>query len=570
MNGADKTNSGAWLDRFFEAYYQRRPVNATFIGVHSEDHRLPDISSGGVSETISEMRVLLAEEAPPEAHAGSLSALDRRLAEGFLRIQLWEYESGHFLGNPSIHAGEAVFGMMSLLLSDFAPLPDRLEALGERMRALPEFLAQAQTHLESAPVAWTLRAIRECSGGLAFVRDSVSCVDPGLTEAAKHAERALTEYRSFLQTALLERPHEHLACGPEAFDLYLRDGHCLTESADDIVAYAREEMARAESDLSRDAPDFGVTDPADVLSKLPDLGPDVSQYYGRYQDTWNEMRRVAQQKELLTWPEFPIRYCARPEWARSAAPDLYFLYYRSPAAFHRPPVHDYLVTPIDESMPPEERESLLRAHNDGVIKLNHVVHHGGIGHHVQNWHAFRSPLRVGRVAAVDCASRVAMFCGATMAEGWACYATDLTAEAGGLTPLEQYAERYSRVRMCARAIVDVELHHGRLTLDEAAAFYEENAGMSAAAAEAEAVKNSMFPAAAIIYLLGTDMIHELRAELIGHSDSDLTLRTFHDSFLSYGSIPVRVIGDEMRRRAALGLPLGAHDVIPGSEGQSRQ
>ena len=179
------------------------------------------------------------------------------------------------------------------------------------------------------------------------------------------------------------------------------------------------------------------------------------------------MRALAEEQALLTWPDFPIRYVPRPAWAREAAPYLYFLFYRSPAAFGRPPVHDYLVTPIEPDMPEGEQRALLQANNDSVIRLNHVVHHGGIGHHVQNWHAFRAPSRVGRVAAVDCASRIAMFCGGTMAEGWACYATDLVGEAGGLTPLEAYAELHSRVRMCARAVVDVELHRGRMSTDEA-------------------------------------------------------------------------------------------------------
>jgi len=76
----------------------------------------------------------------------------------------------------------------------------------------------------------------------------------------------------------------------------------------------------------------------------------------------------------------------------------------------------------------------------------------------------------------------------------------------------------------------------------------------------------MFPAAAIIYLLGTDMIHELRTDLTQTLGSDSSLRHFHDAFLSYGSIPVRLIGDEMRRRASLGLPLGAHDILPSREG----
>jgi len=83
-----------------------------------------------------------------------------------------------------------------------------------------------------------------------------------------------------------------------------------------------------------------------------------------------------------------------------------------------------------------------------------------------------------------------------MAEGWACYATDLMREAGALTPLEEVSEVQTRVRMCARAVVDVELHTGRMDLADAAAFYEREAGLPATTAEAEAIKNSMFPGTA--------------------------------------------------------------------------
>ena len=94
------------------------------------------------------------------------------------------------------------------------------------------------------------------------------------------------------------------------------------------------------------------------------------------------------------------------------------------------------MTPVEPGHARGGQQRLLEANNDSVLKLNHVVHHGGIGHHVQNRHAFRVGSRIGQVAAVDCASRIALFCGGTMAEGWACYATDLMSEAGFLTPLE--------------------------------------------------------------------------------------------------------------------------------------
>ena len=258
------------------------------------------------------------------------------------------------------------------------------------------------------------------------------------------------------------------------------------------------------------------------------------------------MRDLAIDHRLLTWPEFPIRYVPQPTWAREAAADLYFLYYRSPAAFGRPSVHQYLVTPIEADMAAADRKARLRSNNDAAIKLNHVVHHGGIGHHVQNWHAFRAESRIGRVAAVDGANRIAMHCGGTMAEGWACYATDLVDEFGGLTPLESLSEIHTRIRMCSRAIVDIGFHTRQLTFEDAVALYQEQAGMPEDAAVYEATRNSMFPATALMYLVGTDRIHELRRELAARHEGGFDLAEFHDRFLAYGSIPVPLIAEAMR------------------------
>ena len=555
-------SSDEWSDRFFEAYFDENPVNATFIGVHEHDGRFPDLSRTAVDTHLGRLKELLAEASAASVQSTPLSAMNRRISTGYLRTRIWEHESGYFLNNPSIHTGEAVFGLMSLLLADYAPIEERVAALDTRMAALPTYLDQAKSYLNTAPIEWTRRALRECESGLTFLREGLERVDypaiKDVTTSRSIAVGAFEAFSSFLETELSARPSVATGCGGEAFDLYLKEAHFLDLSADEVAEYARSEMEQARAWLDGAAPDFGGGDSAEILESLLDLHPDVEGYLGRYEEIWQAMRAVAVERELLTWPDAPIRYVPRPEWARDAAPGLYFLFYRSPAAFARPEVHEYLVTPIEATLPETERHALLRAHNDSVIKLNHVVHHGGIGHHVQNWHAFRSPLPMGRVAAVDCASRIAMPGGATMAEGWACYATGLMAEAGGLTPAEQYAEHSARVRMCARTIVDVDFHHGRMTLEQASAFYEEEAGMTPASADAEAVKNSMFPAAALIYLMGTDQIRDLRGDVMRLQGDSFKLRDFHDDFLSYGSIPVKLIADEVKRRAAAGLPLNAH------------
>jgi hypothetical protein len=76
----------AWLDEFFAAYYRRRPVNATFIGVHDHDRALPDFSEQGAGDTLAEMENLLDRlyRLPPEAHTRA-EAMDRELANAHAR-----------------------------------------------------------------------------------------------------------------------------------------------------------------------------------------------------------------------------------------------------------------------------------------------------------------------------------------------------------------------------------------------------------------------------------------------------------------------------------------------------
>lgn len=529
----------AWLDRFLSAYYDRRPVNATFIGRHEHDHRLPDYSEPGIAATAGEMEHLL--RTAPDGND-----VDIRLATGYLRTQLWEFQSGHGpRGNPAIATGEAVFGVMGLFLTEYAPMADRVAAAVARLQAIPDFLEGARATLRGAPPPWIERALDECTGAEAFLGDGIALLSaehgitaPALGAAAARARAAFAEHAVFLRTGLAIRDSATAAAGEEAYGLHLREAHCIDEAPDEIAQYAEEELARAREALAR------------TPRPQPDGHPAPADYYRRYQEIWDRARDAAAGHELITWPDFPIRYVPRPAWARAAAPHLYFLFYRAPAAFQRPPVHHYLVTPVEPGMPAALQEELLAANDDCTITLNHVIHHGGIGHHVQNWHAYRSASRVGRIAAVDCASRIAMLCGGTMAEGWACYATDLMEEAGFLTPFQRYDELRTRLRMCARAVVDVRLHEGRFTLEDAAGYYQREAGMSAAGARGEVTRNSMFPGTAAMYLLGRDAIHQLRRDLSARLGARFRLRDFHDEFLSYGSIPVRLIGDAMRKRVA--------------------
>lgn len=544
-----------WLDRFFADFYERRPVDATFAGIHEHDHRLPDFSPEATARANSSAEQLLHDLAAlPDEPLTQAQRRDRTLAAGQLAVEQWERASRHFqFGNPSLYTGEAIFSIMSLFHRDREPIAERAEAAVARMRAIPAFLAQGRANVTSAPSEWTARAIREAQAGVAYfgngiglLADEFGIANPDFATSAAVAKAGFKEHLDWLESDLSRQPNENYAAGREAFDLILRNAHQLPaeQNAEWVLAYAKEALANAQAELEARA---ARLDPSkswhEQLAGLADLHPSIDDYYGSYERVWDEARQAALDADLVTWPDFPIEYRPIPASDRAAASNLYYLFYRCPAPFGRQETHRYRVTPIEPDMPAEQQERLLRANNDSVIKLNHVVHHGGLGHHVQNWNAFRADSRVGNVAGVDGASRLAMLCAGTLVEGWACYATDLAEEIGLLTPLEALSEQQSRVRMAARAVADAALHTGGMTLDETAAFYEREAGMPALAARGEAVKNSMFPGGAMMYLIGAQAIHDVRRRLSARPG--FSLKAFHDQFLSFGAIPAAMIAEEM-------------------------
>ncbi len=562
MASSTGSSTSVWLDDFFASYFRHRPVSATFIGVHDYDDRLPDYSTAAISAQLSETEQLLArvDSGAVEPPTTQVEAVDQLLARNYLQTQVWELGDTHIvLGNPCLYTGEAVFGIVSLFLRDFRPFDERVEAAVTRLVAIPAFLAQGRENVTSAPAAWVDRAINECDGAVKLLTDGVNVLAEryGATrqdflDAAARAADAFREHRTYCTDVLApaSRDNDNYAAGVEAFDMLLRLGHCLDMDGAEVTAYAERRLEEARVLLAEGAARIDPNrTPTELLAQLADQHPTVEDYYDRYQQEWDQAHAFAVERDLLTWPDYPISFEPIPDWARAAAPHLYFLFYRAPAPFDTHVNQRYVVTPVEPDMPEAEQNQRLRATNLSQIRLNHVIHHGGIGHHVQNWWAYRGESRIGRIAAVDCSLRIAMLSGGTMCEGWACYATDLMAEQGYLTPVEELAEHQGLARMAGRAIVDAKLHRGEFTFDEAIAFYRDEIGMPEAASRSEAIKNSMFPGAAMMYVIGTDMIHDLRESHRLQQGVDFDLGRFHDEFLSHGSIPVALTSKIMRGRS---------------------
>ncbi|MBL8961085.1 MAG: DUF885 domain-containing protein [Gemmatimonadetes bacterium] len=545
------------LDAFFDALVHLRPVDATFIGIHDQDHRLPDWSPAGHQALAQRWRAVgealgATHDLETAVRAGDWATIDRAVAHSHVDVTLAELASRHFTrGNPSLAVGEAAFSVIGLITREFAPAAQRASYLLPRLRAIPRFLAGAMASIADGPVpsAWVDRALRETRAlerllteGLPIWCREMALADDrsqALVDAAQGAAGAVhgaTEALNNLKRDAVDaRP-----AGEELLTTCIRSGHWMERSIDDLLQEARDALREHQALLAERVREAQAGSLAEVLARLAAAHPSVADYYGAFQRCWDACRATSDAHGLVTWPDAPIRYVAIPEWTRMAAPSLYYLFYRSPAPFDTYPVYDYVVTPI-EGLDDVAAARHLAAWNNATIKLNHVVHHGALGHHVQNWYAYRAPSRVARIAAADCASRIAMLQGGTMAEGWACYATDLMEEVGFLTPDERVSEQHTRVRMLARAIVDLEFHTERRSFADAITLYVDEVGMTPEMARAEATKNSMFPGTAMMYWFGTQGVHTLRRLVAAREGAAFSLRDFHDRFLAHGALPVALI-----------------------------
>lgn len=332
------------------------------------------------------METLLAESEAEPTPCGFVERTDRQLAQGFLRIAVWELSSRWMIGNPSFVVGEAVFGMMSLLqsLHQAQTRPARIAALRSRMLAVPTYLRiAAETHLDarSVPIAWVEKARTECSAALSFLSEGVQCLPEDLSMEAAVAATAFEEYDAALQRVLEQGAQEFVGCGTVAFEQYMQEGHCLGMTSDEIVAHARQELEATRAWMDESEPAGGTTD-------LAALHPSVDHYLNRYGEVWDQIKALVEKNQLLTWPDFPIEctfllhllysillfmhsaiyydglhfvaapwivstgavYCALcaifwptdepyPDWSRSSVGRLYFLHYRTPKVFSPPTVH---------------------------------------------------------------------------------------------------------------------------------------------------------------------------------------------------------------------------------------
>jgi uncharacterized protein (DUF885 family) len=105
-------------------------------------------------------------------------------------------------------------------------------------------------------------------------------------------------------------------------------------------------------------------------------------------------------------------------------------------------------------------------------------------------------------------------------------------------------------------VVDVGLHTGSLTLDDATELMQQEAGMDRHMAAGEVRRyarhdNPTYPSS---YIVGRDLIHQARATAEHRPGAAFSLRDFHDSLLSHGSPPLPLLA-QMAQATPLTAPV---------------
>ncbi len=536
-------------ERFLAHHLAFRPVDGTFMGRRDCDGLLPRADAQAAAEELRGIEVLeAAVKAAPESSVAE--RMDKRLAAAELTHAAANLRERPRFANPAWYSGEAAFAIIGLLLPQAAPLDGAAApaaaALQARLEALPDFLADGRARLHdsgAAPKGWSERATREAAVLAAFLEGDLLRV-PGSAVSWKapalRAAQALKDFARSLEALQDRNP----AAGPKYLEMVMRDVHGIEGGAEALLGAASAAFDRLGQELVADA---ARLEPGkswqQQIESLATSTPPADGVLAAYRH-WHERAETTAHAAGLLTPatEYGLDYRFLETPFQVIAPATYFLFYRSPPAFAPKSGSVYWVTPRGENL-----AGYLRGQNVSVLKTTHTVHHGSIGHHTQNARARAAPGILARIGGTDCASGIAFLSAGTMVEGWACYAEDLLREAGDFyAGAELLLLKQNERRNAASVMVDLNLHLGRWSCEEAAQFYRDQAGFAAQRAMPETVRNSMFPGSRLMYWSGVEAIKTLRRA------SSSSAAQFHDSLLSHGHVPIAAAAAEMARPAQAG------------------
>jgi uncharacterized protein (DUF885 family) len=511
--------------------FHSNPVLASYFGVHEEDARLGDPSREAVAQEIADERAhLAAVEALDPAGLSKAARFERDLELHNLRLELFDLDEVRTWERRPTAAGDVGDAVFLLFARGAAPLSERLERITDRLEGVPAYLEASRSRANGVPVAtWQetdLRNADDLPYLFAEVRAAAEGVlDDGacrrLDRAVEGAKTALEAWTGWLRDGLA-KADDAWPLGRERYDELVRLRAFGDLDADTILGIGEEQLRRnhearraAAHEVDPDA------DEATVIERLKTNHPDTfEEALEGYRDAMRRSRDHLIEHGLVTVPDDEtIEVIPTPEYLRSVMP---FAAYFQPARFDRDRRGLYVVTPAVDHDP-----NAMREHYWASIS-NTSIHEAYPGHHLQLHMANAHP-SVTRML-TDAPEFV---------EGWGMYSEQMMREEGfDAGPDFRTAMYTDAVWRACRIILDVKMHRGEISEDDATDFLVEHTSFETANARAEVRRYTYTPGYQLSYLLGKVLILGLREEERRRLGPAFSLKAFHDTLLRNGSLPI--------------------------------
>jgi uncharacterized protein (DUF885 family) len=518
-------------DDYYNWRNQNYPVRSSEAGLHTWDDALTDYSARKVAERAQHVRKLL-----DQVHAIKTEnwPKDDRIDAILFRAQLENVEFGNRVlkseeTNPLLYVGECSNAIFSLLKKEYDTPANRAHSATARFRAMPALLAQADTNLRKPVKLYAQLAIQSARNIDPLFIQSTAPLTKDLSESdraefEKSRDVALAAVHSF--AAALEKRLglmvDFAPMGEANYNYYLKHVLLLPLDAVQVEMLGRAELARYRA-LEALLPDPSMADPNPARAKT--IPPDQQSFLHAYESREQEMIDFLKSHQLITLPDYLGRFEIRqlPEAFKPTSPGGFM---NPPGVYDKDATGFYFIPTYD----PQSKNFYIRA---AIEDPRPILGHEGIpGHFLQLSIANHLTDEIRRQNE-----------NGVFVEGWALYGEEMLMRTG-FYPEGSAAQgqilRLSRYR-AARIGVDVNLHTGKWSFEEAVNYFMEAGGLDREAAEGEAAGAAIEPTQKIWYITGKWQIMNLLGKYHDKMGANFRLGQFHDDLIKNGSLPVSIV-----------------------------
>lgn len=448
-------------------------------------------------------------------------------------IQAWNHA-------PQLYAeviGNALFVPYTL---EYGPRNKRFYDILKRLERIPSRVLQAQANLKSAPRIWVDVAVAETKGNLELIellkKERPADISRKFDEAAAAATVSLRQYMEFLDKELASKDYDW-RLGAEKYRKKFQLTLGTRETPEQLLAAARAELAKVREEMARLCGWQGKGEMNTVIRKQLDR---IAQKHTTPENYFNNARRdlveatnfIRDKSLLVLPPNQNLSVIETPAFMRG----IYAVGGFNPAPAMSPDLGaQYWLTPIPADWPKERIESKLREYNDYGLKLL-TIHEAMPGHYVQFEYSNRIEPRGRRLLR-------SVYANGAYAEGWAIYSTQMMLEEGYLNqdPGLKLTFLKQQLRMIANAILDIELHQGRMTDAEALRLMTEDTFQETEEATAKLRRAKLSSVQLVTYFAGWRDHVRMREIYRGVKGAAFRLADYHKAVLEAGGLPTPAV-----------------------------